>query len=425
VVARRRVRHGVLAAVLIATLLTGGSVTAQLAAQVTNWPSAKRSDADVCGPELLDMGANTVDKAGSRWNGALPEQVCGISVAPSYCGEVFTNARGGISTNDATQYQALLDLPVTCDFEAMRLPLPGKFFLLGQHTHGRGLTDDFVGDTQVLSNIDSFSNITRVSEYWWEFEMLSEAVTVRLGKQDINDEFLNIHLAADFIQSSFGLSPSTAFPTYPDQSMGAVALLQLSESWRLKAGAWDSFAPGGGWGISSNDSVLAVGELERTYALTDNSLPGTFALGAVFEPAIEIEGDRVSPVQEYIFQIEQLIYREGTSDGGVIQGLGVFAGYYPRFPGPLIIDTSVGTSFVAGAVYTGLIPSRDEDVVGTGLAWTELFRGGTNHETVFEFFYKAVITPRVSLQPDLQYIASPSGIHRDAMAVGLRFLVTL
>ena len=58
---------------------------------------------------------------------------------------------------------------MTCDFEAMRLPLPGKFFLLGQNTHGRGLTDNFVGDTQVLSNIDSFRNITRVSEYWWEF----------------------------------------------------------------------------------------------------------------------------------------------------------------------------------------------------------------------------------------------------------------
>ena len=165
--------------------------------------------------------------------------------------------------------------------------------------------------------------------------MLSEAVTVRLGKQDINDEFLHINLAADFIQSSFGLSPSTAFPTYPDQSMGAVALLQLSESWRLKAGAWDSFATGGGWGISSNDSVLAVGELERTYALADDTLPGTFALGAVFEPAIEIEGDRISPVQEYYFQIEQLIYREGISDDGVrIPGTGRLRWLLPAFPGP-------------------------------------------------------------------------------------------
>ena len=79
----------------------------------------------------------------------------------------------------------------------------------------------------------------------------------------------------------------------------------------------------------------------------------------------------------------------------------------------------------AGAVYTGLIPSRDEDVVGTGLAWTELFQSGTNHETVFEFFYKAAITPRVSWQPDLQYVVSPSGIHPDALVVGVRFHLSL
>jgi len=57
--------------------------------------------------------------------------------------------------------------------------------------------------------------------------------------------------------------------------------------------------------------------------------------------------------------------------------------------------------------------------------WAELYQGGTNQETVFEFFYKAELTPRISLQPDLQYIVTPSGIHRDALAVGVRFQVTL
>ena len=95
---------------------------------------------------------------------------------------------------------------------------------------------------------------------------------------------------------------------------------------------------------------------------------------------------RFSRFQEYYFQIEQLIHREGISDDGVIQGLGIFAGYYPRFPGPLMIDTSVGMSFVAGAVYTGTHPFPGRGCGREGLAWTELFQGGTNHETVCEFF---------------------------------------
>jgi porin len=86
-----------------------------------------------------------------------------------------------------------------------------------------------------------------------------------------------------------------------------------------------------------------------------------------------------------------------------------------------VTKESIGDSFVAGLVYTGLIPERDEDVLGAGSSWAELFRGGTNRETVFELYYKARIAPRLSLQPDLQYISTPSGIYRDALTVGVRF----
>jgi len=55
-----------------------------------------------------------------------------ISFEATYCGEVFTNARGGISTKDATRYQGLLDLQLTIDFERLRSPVPGKFVLLAQ-----------------------------------------------------------------------------------------------------------------------------------------------------------------------------------------------------------------------------------------------------------------------------------------------------
>lgn len=78
---------------------------------------------------------------------------------------------------------------------------------------------------------------------------------------------------------------------------------------------------------------------------------------------------------------------------------------------------------LATSASTGLIPRRDRDVLGTGLAWAELFQGGTNQETVVEFFYNAQLTPRVRVQPDLQYVDSPSGIYRDALVTGFRFQV--
>ena len=154
---------------------------------------------------VLDVPAESSDSskdnlADARMIGPWLRQDCGVSLEPVYYGEVFTNTRGGISTRRATQYEALLDLPLNLDFEKMQLPLPGRFFLLTQNTHGRGLTEDFSGDFQVISNIDSSDNIMQVSEYWWEIGLFDQNVAVRLGKQDVNTEFLVMDLATDFIQ---------------------------------------------------------------------------------------------------------------------------------------------------------------------------------------------------------------------------------
>ena len=402
---------------VLSFMLGGSFASAQIAASHAEHLCAGVGDLSAF---RYAAGNNETD---SSWlHSGLP-QPGAITITPVYTGEVFTNTRGGISTKDSTQYLGLLDLGFEWDFDENDAFLPGKFYLLAQNTHGQGITTDYVGDSQVVSNIDSFRNIMQVSEYWWEFDLLDSDVTVRLGKQDINTEFLLIDRAADFIQSTFGLSPSTAYPTYPAPSMAAVALIQINEHWQLKTGLWDAFTSGGGWGFSGNDSVVAIGELECSYALAEGVLPGVFAVGAVYESAGVIEGDHVSPVQEYIIQAEQVIYRERHSDDDAIQGLGVFAGYYPRFPGSQISPKSIGDSYVAGATYTGLIPSRDRDVLGTGLSWVELFQGGTNEETVIEVFYKAQITPCVRVQPDLQYVGTPSGIYRDALVAGFRFQV--
>jgi porin len=63
----------------------------------------------------------------------------------------------------------------------------------------------------------------------------------------------------------------------------------------------------------------------------------------------------------------------------------------------------VGFYFETGLVYTGLIPTRDEDQVGVGFVYAQLTNGarrtlelegsrGVGAEMVVEFTYKAVLT---------------------------------
>ena len=254
-----------------------------------------------------------------------------ITVEPVYFGEVFTNTRGGIRTSGATQYEGLLDLLFTVDLEQTRMPLPGRFVFLAQNTHGRGLTEDFIGDTQVISNIDSGDNISQISEYWWELGLLDDDVTLRLGKQDVNTEFLLVEMAEDFIQSSFGLSPSSAgLPTYPDPSMAAVLLSQLTNRTRLKLGIWDGLASGGSWGVSGNDVILLIGELEHKYSLYGGRLPGIFELGLAYNSDGFVDGELFPSEWGYYLQWEQLVCRERPCDPEDSLGLGIFALYLPR-----------------------------------------------------------------------------------------------
>lgn len=357
----------------------------------------------------------------------LPQQSSAnlLTFEPVYSGEVFTNARGGRATKDATQYLGLLDLGIRLDLNKSRTLLPGQLYLLIQNTHGRGLTEEFVGDTQVISNIDSLGNRMQIGEYWWESQWLDHLVTLRLGKQDLNTEFQRIDSADYFVQSTFGLSPSTAFPTYPDQAAAAVILIKLTDELHWKLGAWNAFVQDRNWGFSNNNSFLTISELEYQYTLAYDELPGTVAVGALYESEGELEGEFVPAVREYYMQWEQKLYRPDSGDYHHPQGLAVFAGYYPRFPGDQPIEKSIGDSAVGGLTYTGLLPGREFDVLGVGFAWSELFQGGTNQESATEFFYRAMWSDRLSFQPDLQFISSPSGIYKDAIAAGIRMELRL
>jgi porin len=387
--------------------------------------SAQRPSMALGAADTVSRIAGMPDDPNTRLLGPLVSEDCGISAEPIYTGEVFTNARGGISTRNATKYQALLDLPLTVEFEKAGLPLAGRFFMLGQNTHGQGLTEEFIGDTQVISNIDSGRNVMQVSEYWWEFDLLDDCLSVRLGKQDVNTEFLVMDLASDFIHSSFGLSPSAGFPSYPNPSMAALLFAQLQESLRVKVGVWDALADGRTWGFSGNDINYVFGEVEYKYSLMDGRLPGGLDVGVGYVSGGEANGTQYPSGSGCYLQIEQLVYRENPCEEDDAQGLGVFASYFPRFSGGEFPITAIWSDLVAGVVYEGPLCGRDDDAMGAGVSWAKLNESGTLQETAIELFYRVQVTPAMAVQPDVQYIVSPSGIYRDALAVGMRFQILL
>ncbi len=79
-------------------------------------PVAAQASAVDWGASVAPGSCADGDPQGESW---LPDRLaghpCGLTIEPVYYGELFSNTRGGLSTNDATRYQALLDLGIEFD----------------------------------------------------------------------------------------------------------------------------------------------------------------------------------------------------------------------------------------------------------------------------------------------------------------------
>ena len=117
---------------------------------------------------------------------------------------------------------------------------------------------------------------------------------------------------------------------------------------------------------------------------------------------------------------DQLLYRESALPESS-QGLGVFARY-----GWAESEANEITGFWSmGIQYRGLLPNRDEDVLGCGMAqgiFSDRADIPTDAETIMEIYYNAQVTPWVNITPNLQYVAQPAGADDagDALVMGIR-----
>ncbi len=354
----------------------------------------------------------------------------GITAEYIYTGEVFSLARGGFNTNRATRYRGNLDLVLAGDTEAMDLWEGGRFFAYGNSYHGQALTSNYVGDAQFFSNIDSTprsANEFLLMEYWYEHAFADGDIMVKVGKQDSNADFAFVDLGGDFVNSSFGFSPTIPLTTWPNTGMGVATFVNLTDTLHYKGGVYDgttSFGlPTGGQAAFSTigtHGAITLQEFSWSPQLgADGDLPGTYRAGVWYHShTFDDLASGVGKVQGnhgYWLSGDQMVWKEAGSDDEP-QGLGIFVQYGWSPADRNYVNEYNG----AGLTYRGLIPQRHIDLFGVGIASAGFSAAETTRETDIELFYKAQVTEWATLQPDLVYICNPSGNGTDALLVGLR-----
>ncbi|MCC7474599.1 MAG: carbohydrate porin [Pirellulales bacterium] len=353
-------------------------------------------------------------------------QVGPISIEYLYTGEVFTNTRGGISTKDATRYRGNFDLTMSLDTEAACWWEGGTFFVYMQQDHGRTLTQKHVGDGQFYSNIDTGSpqDVTQLAEYWYQHTWGEDIFSMKIGRQDANENFAYADLGGDFINSSFVTMPNVPLPTWPYQTMALSSLYQYSPEVRLGGGMYDHGRDvGQWWSTYDNRGMFYIGQLDyQPWASCEEAPLAILRVGSWYTNSDTVTVDAGSVYEgNYGFYttVDRMLLPE---PGDCSQGLGAFA-QYCWAPGD---RNWVDIGYSGGLVYRGPIQCRDEDTMGVGFTVIEFSSDaraatGQTYENAIEVFYKARLRGGFAIQPDLQYIVQPSGIERDALVVGLRF----
>jgi len=385
-------------------------------------PNPQRPDLST--PENIDTGKPfwewqhlTDDWGGLRHR--LDDQ--GFTVESDFTLDYSHNFGGGIGRGSATRH--LFNFNITLDTQRLGAWDNGTFFFNFQNNTGAGIGDE-VGDVQGLSNMDADGR-TQISEAWYEQLLFDEALSIRVGKIDVNGQFAYVDHGGEFLNSSMGFSPTIfVMPSYPDPAFGFSAFLYPTQTLYLGMGLFDGSlqegVPTGSRGpmslLGGPGDLMYIAEAGKTWSLQNGTLDGRLGLGAWIHDGdfVRFDGGTDDQAAGFYLVFDQVLWRENPEDADDAQGLAGFFQY-----GYADEDvSSVAHHLGAGVVWTGAIPGRDDDVMGLGvtsvLLSDEAGSGFTdNTETAFELFYRLQITPFLSIKPDLQYIVNPGGAGAD------------
>lgn len=401
-----------------------------------------------------------------NWGGVrstLSAHGCDFTV--QYLGEVAGNVTGG--ARRGTVYDGLVNLAGDVDFEKFVGWPGGAFHVAMLYPHGKSLTDKYVHDLYVLSNLDASDDV-HLFELWLEQNFLDDQFSVRLGQMAVDQEFAFTEQGALFNSSAFGWFPivGATAPVYPQGAPGVRLKWQPSAALYFQAAVVDGDVnPTDAAGTETNphgvkfrldEGAFVAAESGYNWTLAGETKPGMVKLGGWFHTAATghqrlddtglsladplSSGNPKSLSENWGLYLaaEQVLWKENPDDKESAQGFGIFsrAGYAPG-------DRNQINFYLEGGVTrTGLFPGRDDDVCGLGLAYGQLghaaralgaddnfFNTASNplpdYELVIEAEYQIQVSPGFAVQPGMQYIAHPGGSSaiQDALVLSLRTII--
>lgn len=339
----------------------------------------------------------------------------GISFEASYVSEYVANINGGIKKG--SDYLGMIDLMATFDTEAAGLWNKGSFFVQLENTHGGTPSGTYIGDYQVVSNIEN-GYYTYLYQLWYNQQVNNFSFLV--GLHDLNSEFLASDYAGEYINSSFGIMPSVSsnvpVAIFPKTTLGGIVRYEASENLFMQAAIYDGdpmcldtdpyFK---NFELSKEEGFISIGEVAMS-TLKAEGYNGTLKLGGYYHSAdcynikdtvVELSGNYGA-----YFILDQIVVPFNEND---LRGVGMFlyGGWAPSDRNEANYSWGIGFNLMAP------FASRPDDIVGIGIASVNVnnvqddLTVATGSETAIECMYKLRVHNNILIQPEIQYIVNP------------------
>lgn len=345
---------------------------------------------------------------------------------------------GGGATGSDGRYSGSADYFVVADLERLGAIPGGSALLQAKSRYGRNVNPAVGALADPLDDADGDRSL-EVIQLWYEQAFWRGRASVRLGyldQQTIVDR--NAYANSEDTQFLATLLDNQNAVVPLATGLGATLFLTLwDEHVTLIASAGDANGRSGraGWDTAFDDPGEFFGYLELGYGaslpLVGHDRHGTYRVGVVVDPrsraVIARPGDTRDPDVGPYVSLDQALWAE---PGDPSQGLGAFVRYGFREP-----DVNAIThAWSAGLEWAGLVPGRDDDVMGLGVYGVHgspRLRGQSTRpirrEVGLEAYHRMTLVPWLAVTPDVQYVYDPGGVAGtpDAWIVALRVRATL
>lgn len=336
-----------------------------------------------------------------------------VSFEAAYIAEVWQN-NGGAEDGDI-----YLDL-LTASAE---VELSDSWTAYGSVLASNGNSlNELTGDAMVVSNIESGIDRLQVFEAWLQGDLTSRT-NLKVGLYDLNSEFDALDTSALFIGSAHGIGmdlgqtgengpsifPVVGLAVRVEQDLGNLGKVRFAVLDGVPGEQNDPSKTA--LDISSDEGALLIGELDAPIGQSSRILLGGWAYT---ESQNDISGG-TSANQGLYIRGERTASLASGGELGLFARLGVAAGDVNDFSNFAAAGVTYTTSFdhqFGVAIARAGVGKKRQDIENLD-----------DSETVFELTYVWPVNEYFSLQPNFQYVISPSADPTldEASVLGLRF----